>query len=201
MVKQYTDVQLIDHVKNLPTFKRIPKDRWILGVRSNEDLPGKFDDKFYEFEGEVNKRVLTGTTNPGISILRHFENYNKQGAAILKSDEWYYDVWKYGLHKGKVPALLQLGSEFKVYRDEDKDNKSEEVGKIYTGYFGINFHTNTYDFSKHNLEVDTEDIGAWSAGCQVPNERDEFADMMKYYYNASRQSQQKNVTYCLIKEF
>lgn len=201
MVKNYTDQDLIDRVKSLPSYKGIPVDHWILGVRSSADLPGKFDDKFYEFIGSENIRVYTGTTHPGLTILKSYEKYNKLGAAILKADEWYYGVWKYGMHRGKMPGLLQLGAEVKVYRDGDKDEDAEEVGKIYSGWFGINHHTNTYNWSADNLKVHTDDIGAWSAGCQVPNEREKFADLMKYYEEAAKNGTQKKVTYCLINEF
>lgn len=201
MVRNYTDEQLLDKVRSLPSFKRIPAERWILGVRSSADLPGKFDDKFYEFEGNSFIRVLTGTTHPGLTILSHFEKYNKAGAAVLKSDEWYYDVWKYGMHKGRMPALLQLGAEVLVHRDGDKDNKAEETGKAIKGWFGINFHTNTYNWSDANMQIDTDDIGAWSAGCQVSNDRDVFKKMMEYYSYAAKADTQKTVSYCLLKEF
>lgn len=201
MVKSYTDEQLLSRVRQLPSFKRIPTERWILGVRSTADLPNMYDDKFYVFEGEKNIAVLTGTTHPGITILKHFEKYNKAGAAILKSDEWYYDVWKYGMHKGKMPALLQLGGPFKVYRDGDKDDKAEEGGKLYEGYFGINHHTNTYDWTPKSLDIEKDDIDAWSAGCQVVNERDDFKKQMDYYREAARTGKQKTVTFCLLKEF
>lgn len=201
MVKKYTDAQLLERVRQLASFKRIPTDRWILGVRSQADLPGKFDDKFYEFEGEKCIRVLTGTTHPGITILKGFDKYSHLGAAILKSDEWYYDVWKFGQHKGKIPALLQLGAPFKVYRDNDRDDKAEEIGKVYSGFFGINYHTNTYNLSEANQAVEIDDILAWSAGCQVPNERDEYVRQMKYYEEAARTGKQTSVTYCLIREF
>lgn len=201
MVRSYKDQELLDRVKSLPSFKGFPREHWILGVRSKADLPGKFDDKFYEFDEKKFITVLSGTTHPGLTILRDFKKYNKEGAAVLKSNEWYYGVWKYGLHKGIMPALLQLGSELLVYRDGDKDNKAEELGKPKWGWYGINFHTNTYDWSDKNLKVKVDDIGAWSAGCQVSNERDKFAEMMKYYAKAAKEGSQKSVTYCLIDEF
>ncbi len=52
-----------------------------------------------------------------------------------------------------------------MYRDTDKDDYSEEQGNLDTGYFGINFHPNTYDLSKPS----GTSIGWWSAGCQVVN--------------------------------
>jgi len=58
MVKNYTDEQLLSRVKSLPNFKSIPTDYWILGVRSNEDTPDAFDDKFYIYKGEQFITVL-----------------------------------------------------------------------------------------------------------------------------------------------
>lgn len=201
MVRNYTDDELLERVKQLPNFLRIPKEIWILGVRSMADLPGKFDDKFYVFDGEKNIMVLTGTTHPGLTILKHFEKYNSLGAAVVKSDEWYYGLWKYGMHKGKIPALLQLGSEISVYRDGDKDGHVEETGAVHRGYYGINFHTNTYDLSDDNTKIDVLDIGAWSAGCQVPNERDKYVELMKIIKRKHENKIQTLYTYCLIKEF
>lgn len=191
MVKQYKDTQLLERVKSLQSFNGIPKGRWILGVRSNEDTPNSFDDKFYIFEGEKFIDVLRGTTNPGTPTLKQFEKVNKDGAFVLKSDEWYYNVWHYGLHHGKVDALLQVGAKMLGYRDTDKDDKSEEIGNLVCGYFGINFHPNTYQKSGKG----TESIGWWSAGCQVVND---------LKYNATIKWFKKNqhiVTYCLINEF
>jgi hypothetical protein len=190
-VKSYTDKQILDRVKGLKSFKGIPQGYWIVGVRSEEDAPNKYDDKFYLFNGEQFVKVVTGTTNPGTPILQGgFLKYNRVGAAVVKADEVYYDVWKFGLHQGKMPALRQVGN-FIVYRDGDKDGKSEEIGAPITGSgYGINFHTCSY------LEkVVGENIGGWSAGCQVVNNTEQ------YYMIINLIKDQNHVTYCLLKEF
>lgn len=193
MVRKYTDLELLNRVKSLLTFKSIPEGYWILGVRSLEDTPNRMDDKFYLFKGEVFIMVISGTTNPGTPILEGgFLKYNKQGAAVVKSDEWYYNLWKYGLHLGKMPALLQLGNKIKVFRDGDKDKKSEEVGNITEGFYGINFHSNNYDLTS---KIKKEEINGWSAGCQVSN------DIQNYKKIIDLVKSQPSVSYCLIKEF
>jgi len=193
MVRKYTDLELLNRVKSISTFKSIPEGYWILGVRSLEDTPNVFDDKFYLFKGEVFIMVISGTTNPGTPILEGgFLKYNKQGAAVVKSDEWYYNLWKYGLHQGKMPALLQLGNKIKVFRDGDKDKKSEEVGNITEGFYGINFHSNNYDLTSKIKKVE---INGWSAGCQVSN------DIQNYKKVIDLVKTQPSVSYCLIKEF
>jgi hypothetical protein len=191
MVRSYKDNELLDKVKTLKNYTGIPANYWLLGVRSNEDTANTFDDKIYLFKGSEFIDVTSATTNPGTPTLKQFEKVNKKGAAVLKAEQWYYDVWKYGKHNGKVDALLQLGASVQVYRDTDKDNQSEEQGVLDTGYFGINFHPNTYDLSK---PVGSS-IGWWSAGCQVVN------NPTKYKKIISLLKSQKNVTYCLINEF
>jgi hypothetical protein len=193
MVKNYTDKQLLDQVKALPDFNGYPKNIWILGVRSNEDQPNLFDDKFYIFKNKTFIMVMSGTTNPGVSILKKFEKYNSNGAAIPKANNWYYDIWKYGFHRGRIPALLQRGRKISVYRDNNKNEKSEETGKLYAGYYGINFHLNGYDLKS---KIKKMFINSWSAGCQVTN------DVTKYNVLMDRCKKEKsNISYCLIKEF
>ena len=202
MVKRYTDKQLLDRVSQMPDFCDYPKDRWILGVRSKQDIPNMFDDKFYEYEGTKFIQVMTGTTNPGITILKGgFKKFNKKGAAIVKADQWYYHLWSYGLHRRRMPALLQVGAPITVYRDGDMDGKSEELGKPTTGWYGINYHTNTYDFSDKNMKVTKKHIYSWSAGCQVINQREKYEAQMNWYKNAKNTGKQKFVSYCLINEF
>lgn len=190
MVRTYTDTELLNHVKSLDSFKSIPTDHWILGVRSKEDTANSFDDKFYLFRGEIFIEVTSGTTNPGTPTLKQFEKVNKDGAAVLVPG-WYYNVWKYGKHNGKVAALLQLGNKVTVSRDTDKDDDSEVTSNIQSGYFGINFHPNTYDLTKPS----GTSIGWWSAGCQVVN------NISKYNTFIRLTKTQKSVSYCLIDEF
>jgi hypothetical protein len=191
-VKSYKDKQLLDKVKSLSNYKEIPKGYWLLGVRSNEDTPNIFDDKIYLFKGEEFVLVTSATTNPGTPTLKQFEKVNKAGAAVLKSDVWYYNLWKYGRHNGKIEALLQIGNSVQVYRDKDKDSKAEEQGELQKGYFGINFHPNTYDIAADNTGAT---IGWWSAGCQVVNDMDKYREMIKLLKT------EKAVSYCLLKEF
>ena len=201
-VRSYKDSELLEKVKALPNFKKIPKNRWILGVRSNEDVYNSYDDKFYEFEGEKFIRVLTGTTNAGAGVLRGgFLKYNKKGVAVLKAEEWYYNVWSYGLHRGKMPALLQRGRRVKVFRDGNKNTSIEEIGEPELGWFGINYHTNTYNFSVKNLKVVNWLIGYWSAGCQVINNRREYIKQIEYYKQAHENGTQIMVSFCLVNEF
>lgn len=192
-VRSFTSDELLVRVKGLPSFKSLPKGYWLVGVRSIEDETNKFDDKFYLFRDEEFVTMTTGTTNPGAPVLQGgFLKYNKAGAAIVKSDEIYYDVWTYGLHMGKMPALKQVGN-FWVYRDGDMDGKSEEIGTPIKGAgYGINFHAATYDPNFKGLQ---ENIGDWSAGCQVVN------DKQKHLQIISMIKAQTRISYALLKEW
>ena len=190
MVRNYTDAQLLNKVKSLPSFKSLPAGYWILGVQSDEDNVNRFDDKFYLFNNDKFVLVTSGTTNAGLNAILRYSEYNKDGVAVLKTNEWYYDVWKYGLHRGKMRALKQVRP-FLISRDGDKDNHIEE-GNSFPAIVGINFHANTYNLEN---KVVKEIIGGWSQGCQVVN------DTPKYVKIIDLVQPQKVVSYCLLKEF
>lgn len=190
MIDKYFNVmkELLEKVKSLPSFKRIPGDYWILGVRNSADTFNKYDDKFYLMKGESKLLETTGTTNPGSQGLFTYDTYNKEGVAVVKSNEWYYDLWKPGLHRGKMKALRQF-SPVKFYRDGNKNQRSEEIGKVREDIIGINFHAASY----RTDDYVASDINGWSLGCQVCN------NMKDYYKIISSIGIQNTVTYCLIE--
>lgn len=212
-VRSFTDKELLERAMSVEGFKGFPPGRFIIGVRSKKKAFNVYDDKFFEYENIKNAttndisamkfiRVLTGTTEPGGSILKKgWRKFNKYGAAILASDKWYYNLWQYGLHNGKMPALKQVGSQVSVFRDGDDDEIAEELGKPISGWYGINYHTNTYDFSKASKSIISWFIGGWSAGCQVVNAREQYFEQMDWYEYSLRTGYQKFVSYCLLKEF
>jgi len=201
MVKNYTDAQLLNKIKTLQSFKGFPSGFFIVGVQSQEDTFNVFDDKFYLFENigtpftnDVNQIkfhvVTSGTTNAGKNGLMNYDSYNKEGVAVIKTNEVYYNVWKYGLHRAKMKALRQHRP-FLISRDGDKDRKVEE-GVSSLVMCGINFHANTYDMDSTEIKLI---IGGWSLGCQVVN------NIPKYNQIIDLVKPQKVVTYVLLKEF
>ncbi len=190
-VKGYTDHELITRVKELPSFTKIPRGIWILGVQSNEDEFNVFDDKFYIWKGSKFLMVTTGTTNAGLSGLKGYTKYNSKGCAVIKTDEWYHDLWKPGLHRGRMRALRQVAP-VKYFRDWNKNEKAEEIGQVHSGIIGINFHTVIYGV---NQSFWRKLIGGWSVGCQVAN------IVADYYRILDLTKNQDRISYCLIKEF
>lgn len=190
----YTGPQLIERVKQLPSFKTIPYNYWIIGVRSSEDKPNSFDDVFNLMKGEELILQTKGTTNPGTPILKGgYLKYNKVGAAVVVADEIYYGVWRYGMHLGTIPALRQIRP-ILIGRDGDGDSKSSDKNNRTTGLFGINFHPDQRE-TKIDTRGDERGVDGWSAGCQVLpvfNEYKQFIEAVK---------DQTDVTYCLLNEF
>lgn len=192
MVGTYTDEQLLGRVRALKSFKYMP-DYLLIGVRSKADKFNEYDDKFYFYiKGEF-IAVTTGTTNPGKnSLLGGSVKYNPKGAAVIKSDEIYYDVYEYGLHKNKMPALRQVGKML-YYRDGDNDEKTEEEGEITSGNFFTHFHFNNYDLYDR---VVCFFINGWSFGCQVANMSEPYLTII----NRVKKDKVK-VSYALLLEF
>lgn len=189
-VRNYTDDQLLNKAKSLPSFMGFPEGYWLLGVQSDEDKFNRFDDKFYLFKGETFVLVTSGTTNAGKAAMFGYEKYNKLGVAVIKTNEWYYDLWRAGLHRGRMKALRQINP-IKYYRDDNKNTKIEAFGRVYSKIIYCNFHTNSYNrWNKIIRWV----IGGWSACCQVCN------DPTDYYLILDLVKKNK-VSYCLLKEF
>ena len=180
MKRKYTDLELLNKVKSLVNFAYIPHNYWILGVRSLADETNTFDDKFYVYKGEEFICMTTGTTNCGV-----------KGTAVIKSNLWFYEAYKFGKHRGKMDALRQA-KPIQYYRDLNKNGKTDESGTIYNDIIYVNIHGATY---RTGADQFPQKIGGWSEGCQVMNNNLEYERIIKLC------KPQSIVTYCLIKEF
>lgn len=190
-MRNYREKELLDKVRSLPSYTGIPDDYWILGVQSKEDRFNEFDDMFYLFKGTKLITKTTGTTNAGLTGLQNYNKYTSKGCAVIKTNEWYQDLWKFGYHKGKMPSLKQINP-ILFYRDWNKNKKVEEYGTLYEDLIGINFHTVTY---QGRVSLIQKLIGGWSVGCQVLN------NVQEYYKILDLVKHQPSIDYCLIKEF
>jgi hypothetical protein len=197
-VKNYTDKQLLDRMKSLPSFKYVPKGRHLILVRSKEDAPDGYDDKGYLFQGELFLGVFSCTTNSGTYGLRNFFKWNSKGAAVIKFDEIYYDAFMKSdgkgvrHHNGKMQCLRQI-KPLKYYRDNNYDDKIDESGQIFEANNSTNVHANSY---VHKKGVRSWLIGKWGTGCTVVNDLSMYWEvlMMRIEYN-------EKVTYTGLKEF
>lgn len=151
-------------------------DPYLLNIVAIRDLdnPDEWNDTliYFYFDNKKSthiKYVTEFTTDPGLKYLK--SPMNASGTAIVV-EGWYRKLWKLGKHKGKYDALVQ-NTPIKIYRDYNKDSKLDtDPNSIETGIFGINLH----HASQYNS---AEEVGAWSAGCLVIRDFDDWLDFMK----------------------
>ena len=185
-IKKYTAPELIKRLTSLG-FKSNGFN--LIGVRSTASIPNKFDDDLYVIN---NNQIVVGpvtcTTNPGKDYL--LAPLNPKGAAVLVADKQYVDCFQLGLHKGKN-AIIQCGS-LLVFRDNDKDELSEEIGTPMVAGPECRI-----DIHQANESWTSVIIGKWSAGCQV------VANPVDYLkvYTECKNSKLPKFTYTLLKEF
>jgi hypothetical protein len=175
----YTKITLQAHIKSLG----YPLHPFMLvGVRSKADKPNEFDDKFYL----ITPTLFTSfncTTNPGTTWLQKF--MNPKGSAVLKPGWYWYQL---GKHKD-YEALVQAAA-VTVYRDNNKDLKSDEIaGTEDVGYFGIHIH-------RAHKDTVVNKVFGYSGGCQVIQNPADF----KLLIDQCKQSGLKKFPYYLIKE-
>jgi hypothetical protein len=165
----------------------------IVGIRNTSTTPNKFDDTMYVFWKDDKNlwqgKFYTVTTDPGTYWLKN--PMSKLGAAILKEGQ-YVDAYKIGLHKGEYKALVEQ-KPVTVIRDYDRNAVLDfNNGKEEKGNFGINIHRAGAKGSSINVDK-------WSAGCQVFENADDFANFLTL---AEKHSglYGNNFTYTLVDE-
>ena len=161
----------------------------IYGIRKDNIKAGVFDDElgvFWRYKGLWNWLRFRGTTDPGRHYLMN--PLNKDGCFILAKGQ-HRNMWKLGTHKGKI-AFQQI-NKVKGFRDDNGDDKLDfDSSKSVEGIFGINGHYSG------NSE---EEVGRWSAGCQVWACNDEHSLMMELAGKAIKNFS-NSFTYTLLEE-
>jgi len=191
-MRNYTDLEIFERLNTIPSFKRTKDIPMIIGIQSNDDKFDEFDDKFFLYD-ENDKFVIgtSGTTNAGASGLKEFIKYNPKGVWVWETDVFYPMLYRYGLHKGKMRALRQDRAVY-GYRDNNKNEKNERIGKRYFDNVNANFHGIDYD---PNSTKFLKKIGGWSVACQVVNDMEKYKKIIDFV---------KPFEYCdygLLKEF
>ena len=190
-IRNYTEKEILDRVKSVGG-KITPNKFLLVGIQSTEDATNLFDDMFYVFYNGELKGSTTGTTNPGLTALKHFEKYSTKGAIVWKTNMFYENLYQRGYHKGRMKALRQVEPIY-FYRDNDKDGKCEEKGELYFENRNCNQHGVDYDPFSNKIG---SKIGGWSAGCQVMNNMSLYRYWIEAAWNLN-----KKVDYCLLKEW
>jgi hypothetical protein len=163
----------------------------IIGVRSSNAVPNRFDDHIHVFykreDGQWIHNQFPATTDPGTYWLKTF--MNPAGTAILKPGQ-YSNSHRIGIHRGKYQALVQQNP-VTVIRDSNKDEHLDFNGaKQETGIFGINIH-------RALVKGKTKYVNEHSAGCQVLADVNDFNLLMQLAHR-HKQLFGNNFTYTLL---
>lgn len=191
-VRNFTDSELLKRMSELDGFKGYPEGHFCIYVRSDEDEYDVFDDKRYTFYYDSNLakpifcRVDSCTTNTGSYGLFNFSKWNKLGAAVLQSNHIVYDAFVLGYSKGR--KAYRENKAWGHYRDNNKNKKAEEIGKLY--YTKIYAHIHGVK-SRFNI---INKIYNWSTACLVDNNTPRYNSWLKLLNG------QKYLTVAIIKE-
>ena len=190
-IRNYTVDQMLERVSDKAKgFTHYPADYWLLGIRSKEDEVNKFDDKFVLFNGVEYVNSYSGTTHTGIKGLKEFDTYNKEGVAILQADRIVYGSHKRGISKGR--EVYRQEKSWPYYRDNNRNNKVEEIGMLIYGVI----HAHIHDVKMGNIDKNKEDINGWSLACQVLNNGKQWND----FFNIDTKGQEI-ITLCILNEW
>lgn len=174
-MRTFTDKEIINRIEHLPSFKGWKPGVYDVWVRSQADKYDAFDDKAFTYyvknEGNTPKFILArnGTSNAGSYGLKNFSEYNHFGCAVLKSDWMVYNSHAYGLHKGK-PAYRQVKG-FPYFRDNNRNERAEEIGPEYNDIIGANIH---------RAGVNSTVIKNWSTACMVTANLTKFLEFLGF---------------------
>lgn len=150
----------------------------LIGLRSPELVANKFDDRFCvvykDKTGWVN-RTWPCTTDPSTYYLEN--PMNVDGTAILVPGQ-YRGAYRIGTHR-TYTALVQRGARVRLYRDANKDEILDQDEQTIGDptYAGINIHRAS---SRTDGESGggSQSVGRFSAGCQVFQDADDFAELI-----------------------
>jgi len=165
----------------------------LIGVRCKNRIANTFDDHFHiayrDRELRMRHYIFPCTTDAGTEHLS--VPLRSKGTAIVVPTQ-YRGLWGLGLHAGKYRALVQV-EPIEVYRDNNRDNVLNlDPSTIEKGMFGINLHRAS---SWNNVE----EVGRYSAGCQVIQDHKDFELVMKVCEVAALEYS-NSFTYTLIDE-
>ena len=188
-MRSFTDEEVLARVSSLPTFTGFPEGPMDVWIRSSADVFDSFDDKAFTYECHGDSKppkfimARVGTTNAGSYGLKHFDEYNHVGCAVLKSDVIVYDSHKFGDHKGK-PAYRQVKG-FPYFRDSNRNERCEEIGEEFDDVIFANVH---------RAGANSTVIKNWSVACLVTANRNKFLEWLDWM-------NKRPLTVCILKEW
>lgn len=191
-MRTFTDAEVLARIKGLPTFTGWPNGIVDVWIRSAADKFDSFDDKAFTYECFGNSATpkfimaRNGTTNAGSYGLKHFQEYNHLGCAVLKSDVIVYDSHEWGLHKNKRAYRQKKG--FPYFRDGNRNERAEEIGPEFNDVILANVH---------RAGVNSTVIHKWSTACLVTSNLSKFLAFLDFMESKGKPP----LTVCILKEW
>ncbi len=174
------------------TFEEKDFDLNLIGIRSRNRTPGRFDDLFmciYRHGDQYVQEEYICTVDP--SAEQHLDPTNPKGVAILKAGQ-YRGAYSLDMHRGKYLALCQRNAEVTVYRDNTLDRTSDHIREE-SGYFGINLHR------AHEYKI-VESTKWYSMGCTVIQHPSDFARLISLCQIQRKLHGYEKFTYTLLED-
>jgi len=132
----------------------------IIGIRSASLRTDIFNETLMViFEDELEEQIVVYypcTTKAGLYYLKN--PLHPDGCAITAEGQ-YIDAFIKRIHNKSYDALCQDRA-IDFYRDANKNEKAELLGKLLTGRIGLNIH-------REDINKVAQKIGKYSAGCCV----------------------------------
>ena len=132
----------------------------IIGIRSASLRTDIFNDTLMViFEDELGEQLpvyYPCTTKPGLHYLKN--PLHPDGCAITAEGQ-YVDAFIKRRHNNSYFALCQ-DKDINFYRDPNKNELAELLGKLRSGRIGLNIH-------REAIDKVTQKVGKYSAGCCV----------------------------------
>jgi hypothetical protein len=163
----------------------------IIGIRTADRGANTFNDYLcvaFKQSGAWVVMTFACTTDPG--VYWRLNPMNDLGTAVLVPGQ-YSAAYMLGLHKSKYNALVQAKA-LPVYRDNNRDASVDMDGVVDVGWHGINIHP-------RNDESKSDDIGKWSAGCQVSADYNEHM-LLIHLCELAKDRWGNRFTYTLFEE-
>lgn len=175
----YARLKRVNEKLGYPFFDDGDYDMNIIGIRTDDSRSDLFNDWIclaFRQNDHEQLLVFSATTDPGVYWREHPMNVN--GTAILKQGH-HSSMFRLGKHRGRYPALIQ-DAPCTVYRDANHDAALDNYKGIpqERGRFGINLHRAT----AHGT---SNEVGRWSAGCQVIADSADFNLFMEVLRRAT----------------
>jgi hypothetical protein len=166
----------------------------LVAVRTANPVVDEFRCQLFVFwplaQGGWAVKTYRITTLPGRYWLQE-RLLNEKGCAILVPGQ-YLSSWRIGWHHNRYEALVQARP-VRIYRDGNRDAVFDYMPlSIEVGMFGLNIH-------RAGASGTVPLVGKYSAGCQVFEDAEDFAEFMSLCKRA-RENWEEFFTYTLLEE-